>query len=128
MPTFDVDTTEISVFKVEDRYFDSEAIFDALHDYYYADNYHFEIPEDDLAAVRQALEDYFYELRIEEDLRRFCVVIQKDSDYSDITRSAVRTKDQSNYLVVLLKDELSVEQAIEQGATRLEKSDLNGFI
>lgn len=133
MPTFNVDTTEISVFKVEDSYFfkyyfDNEAMFDALRDYYDTDNYHFEIPADELNAVQQTLKDYFYELRVVEDLRTYCIAIQKNSDYSDIIRSAVRTKEQSDYLMILLKDELSVEQAIEQGATRLEKSDLNGFI
>jgi hypothetical protein len=133
MPTFNVDTTKILMFKVEDGYFfryyfDNEAMFDALRDYYGADNCHFEIPADGLNAVQQRLKDCFYELRVVEDLRTYCVAIQKNSDYSDIIRSAVRTKEQSDYLMVLLKDELSVEQAIEQGATRLEKSDLNGFI
>jgi len=133
MPTLNINTTEILVFKVEDSYFfryyfDNEAVFDALRDYYDADNYHFEIPADELNAVQQTLEDYFYELRVVEDFRTYCIVIQKNSDCSDVIRSAVLTKDQSNYLMVLLKDELSVEQAIEQGATQLEKSDLNGFI
>ncbi|QLG62013.1 hypothetical protein [Halorarum salinum] len=130
MPTFEVDTTKIPAFKVEDtylfkHYFDEEDVFTLLQEYYLQDKYRFEIPASDYTKVQQQLENYFYELQREDDLTPYCVVVEKGTDYADILRNAVLTKERSGHLIFLLKDNLSVEQAVEHGAIRLAESTLN---
>lgn len=130
MPTFDVDREEIIAFEVDGtylfkQYFDQDEIFDALKSYYNKDRYRFEVPEDELDEVRQLLDEYFYDLRIEGDLTAYCVVKQKDSNYSDILKNSVLTKHRSDYVVFLIKDQLSVEQAIERDAIPLSKADIH---
>lgn len=130
MPTFDIETSEILVFKIENiyifkHYFDNQSAFNELDKYYNSDEYRFEIPEGDLDIIRQILDKYYYELQIVEDLNPYCVVVEKGRDYSDILKSTVLTKERSGLLVLLLKDELSVDQAIEHGAIKLSNSEID---
>lgn len=130
MPNFDVEREEIPAFKVDGtylfkQYFDREKLFDTLESYYNYDKYRFEVPEVELSKVQQILDEYFLDLRIEDDLDNYCVVMKQGADYSDILRNSVLTKRRGNNVVFLMKNLLSVEQAIEQGATRLSETDAN---
>lgn len=130
MPTFDVDPTEISAFRVDDsilfkHYFDNQEAFTGLEEYYNRDEYRFEVPGDDLNSVKQILDTHYCSLQVVEDYDPYCVVVDTDQDYSDVLRNAVLTKERSGYLILLLKDEISVEQAAEHGATRLADTHIN---
>ena len=130
MPTFDADREEITAFKVSDtylfkQYFDQDEEFDALKLYYNNDKYRFEVPEDELDDAQQILDKYFFDLRIEDDWHSYCVVMEQGDDYSDVLRNSILKRHHNNNIVILVKDLLSVEQAVEQGARRLSEADVN---
>jgi hypothetical protein len=129
MPTFDVDREEITAFEFGGRYifkqyFDNDDLFQELEQYYKSDKYRFEVPEGELSEVRQVLDNYFYELEIADSIEEYCVVQQKEADSSTILRNAVLSQRQGNHDIFLMKDKLSVRQAVEQGASHGKKSDL----
>jgi len=131
MPTFDVDATEIPVFEVNGiyvfkHYFEDADVFEQLEAYYNESAYRFELPtDDDLASVADVLADHFFELAVVEEIEPYCVAINKYEDHADILRNAVVTVTRGDIKIFLMKDELSAEQAIENGATRLTDTDLH---
>jgi len=129
MPTFDVEQEEITAFEFGQtylfkQYFDKDDLFQQLQEHYNSDKYRFEVPEGEIADMRQILDNFFYELKIADEPMDYCVVQDKQVDSSDILRNSVANQRQGNYEIYLMKDEISVGQAIEKGATRLEKADL----
>lgn len=128
MPAFDVDTEDINVFEVNDtylfkHYFDNSEVFDELRRYYNQDAYRFELPDHEtLQQVDELLADHFYTLNHVDDHEPYCVVMDRGEDYSDILRNAVVRFNQGQHTVFLMKDQLSVDHAIEQGAVPLEDS------
>jgi len=129
MPTFDVDREEITAFEFDGKYtfkqyFDNDDLFQELEQYYNSDKYRFEIPEGELSEVRQVLDKYFYELQIADNIAEHCVVQQKEADSSTILRNAVLSQRQGNHDIFLMKDKLSVRQAVEQGASQGKKFNL----
>ena len=63
MPTFDVDSTRINAFEVEDaglyifsQYFDEDEIFDELREWYDSEKYRFEVPAEEINQVEAFLE------------------------------------------------------------------------
>lgn len=54
----------------------------------------------------------------------YYVIQDKQFDSSDILRNSVANHDQRSYKIYLMKDDISVKQAVEKGTTRLEKPDL----
>lgn len=130
MPSFDVDRTPITAFERDDtylfkHYFERDDVFEQLSTYYNDTAYRFEVPADDLGSVRKMLNDNFYELVVADDTEQFCVVIETEAEYGDILRNAVVHTRHGDANVFVMKDALSVEQAIEHGATRLEETDLD---
>lgn len=126
MPRFDIDTEEITAFEIGDTYyfttyFDEESLFKQLNQYYKTGKYRFEIPGDDLEQVRQILDEFYYSLRIEDNWEDYCVAADKEADTSSILRNSVMNTNRGLHEIFLMKDKLSVEQAIEEGATPLEK-------
>ena len=129
MPTFDVDQEEITAFEFGQtylfkQYFDKDDLFQQLQEHYNSDKYRFEVPEGELKQVRQILDSFFYELKMADETMDYCVVQDKQVDSSDILRNSVANQRQGDYEIYLMKDEISVRQAVEKGATRLEKADL----
>lgn len=68
------------------------------------------------------------ELILIEDSNPFCVVIGKEMEYADILKSVVLMKERNDCLILLLKNEISVEQVIEQGATKFADAEINAEI
>ena len=129
MPTFDVEQEEITAFEFGQtylfkQYFDKDDLFQQLQEHYNSDKYRFEIPEGELTEVRQILDSFFYELKIADEPMDYCVVQDKQVDSSDILRNSVANQRRGNYEIYLMKDDISVRQAVEKGATRLENADL----
>jgi hypothetical protein len=134
MPTFDVDTTEITTFKVDDadlyifsQYFDNEEIFTELREWYDSEKYRFEVPADEIDEVEAFLNEYFYELqRVPPDaLEPYCVVKAKYTDHADILRNSVYHTSRGDQNVFVMQDQVSAEQAVEQGATPLADADIS---
>lgn len=130
MPTFDVDRTQINVFETEGRYlftqyFEQDDLFAALRPYYNKDEYRFEVPTDAFDDVQDTLEDHFYEPVVITDPEPFCVVHPTDTDLPDVLfKASVVQQSQGDVYVFLMKDQLSVEQAVNQGATPLTDTDV----
>lgn len=129
MPEFEVDREQIYVFEVDDtylfkHYFERNDIFSELSDYYVRDEYRFEVPNEDFSNVAKFLEDNYYELNIVENLSEFCVVKEEYTEHADILRNAALKWNRDGYNFFLMKDPISVDQAIEEGATRLEDTDM----
>jgi hypothetical protein len=131
MPSFEVDQEEITVFALGEsyvfrQYFEQDELFADLQEYYNSEDYRFEVPQDAFETVARRLEEHFYEPIIVEEVEPFCVVKQKYTDHPDILfKTAVAKQSTGDHTVFLLKDQLSVEQATEQGATRLSDTDIN---
>lgn len=130
MPGFDVDKEEITAFDFGDTYlftpyFDEEQLFNKLKKHYKSDNYRFEIPKDDLKEVQQILDSYFYGLVIEASPEEHYVVLEKKADSSDILRSSVLRKQRHRHNIHVMKDEISVRQAKEYGATPIQESGIS---
>ena len=133
MPTFDVDSTRINAFEVEDaglyifsQYFDEDEIFDELREWYNGEKYRFEVPAEEIDQVEAFLKEYFYDLQQIEPtaIEPFCVVKEKYTDHADILRNSVYHTSQAGSIVFVMQNELSAERALEQGATRLADSDV----
>ena len=129
MPTFDVKQEEITAFEFGQtylfkQYFDKDVLFQQLREHYNFDKYRFEVPEGMISKVGQILDNLFYELKIADEPMDYCVVQDKQVDSSDILRNSVANQRRGNYEIYLMKDEISISQATEKGATRLKIADL----
>ena len=131
MPSFEVDQEEITVFALGEsyvfrQYFEQDELFADLQEYYNSEDYRFEVPQDAFETVARRLEEHFYEPVVVEEVEPFCVVKRKYTDHPDILfKTAVAKQSTGDHTVFLLKDQLSVEQAVEQGATQLSDTDIN---
>lgn len=128
MPRFDVETERINVFHVGDEYFfthyfDRKDVFNELREYYNEGEYRFEVPEADFDEVSEFLEEQYFEPVVVEDLKQFSVVKEKYTEYSEILKNSVANWERRNHRFFLMKDELSVKEAVEQGATKIENTD-----
>jgi hypothetical protein len=129
MPSFDVDAQPVYIFALGDeyvfkQYFEQNDVFDALEEYYQSDEYRFEVPPEELDAVMETLEEYFFEPVVVEDVDEFCVVKEQYTEHAEILRNAVVKWQRRGYNFFLMKDPRSVDQALEHGATRIEETDL----
>jgi hypothetical protein len=129
MPSFDVDREEILVFPIDEEYlfthyFERTDVFEDLSDYYNGDAYRFEVPADEYESVAERLREAYYEPVVVEDYEPYCVVIEKYSEHADILRQSVLNWERRGHRFFLLKSELAVKEALEQGATKLEETDM----
>lgn len=130
MPSFDVEHEQINAFEIDDtylfkHYFDQDEIFSELRRYYNESDYRFEVPADALTEVQALLEDRFFELAVVDDVEPFCVVKRKYTDHPDVLfKASVLQRKKQDYTVFLMKDQLSVEQAVNNGATPLSETDI----
>ena len=130
MPSFDVDREQVNLFRVEDRYlfkqyFDQDTVFTALRDYYNQDDYRFEVPPDAVEEVKQVLREHMFEPVVVDAPAEFCVVYPKYTDHPDVLfKAAVLQRSKRDKHLFLLKDRFSVEQAVNNGATRLADTDM----
>jgi hypothetical protein len=130
MPTFDVDREEINIFKIDDtylfkHYFEQEDLFQALRPYYNEDDYRFKVPREAFNEVQELLRDHFYEPTVVDDPEPFCVVHPKYSKHADVLfKASVLQRSHGDHHVFLMKDQVSVEQAVNRGAELLAEKDL----
>lgn len=129
MPRFNVDTEEITAFDLGNTYlftayFDEEQLFNQLKKHYNKNKYRFKVPEEDLKEVQQTL-DNFYKLVLEESPEEYCVVADEETDSNAILSNSVMRKQRRNHDIYLMKDKLSLEQAVEKGSIRVIKPEVN---
>lgn len=131
MPEFGSDLEEIYAFEIDGevlfkQYFAVKSIFRELQPYYNGEEYRFEVPSDDLGALRDQLNEYGYDLRVVADaeIESFCVVKEQYTKHADILRNSVAHWSRDGYNFFLMKDPLAVDQALEQGAQRVGETNL----
>lgn len=123
------DREPIYVFKIDEsylftHYFARTDIFSELQFYYNDEEYRFEIPEDDFPRVLELLEENHYKPIRVEDIAEFAVVKEDSSEYADILRNSVLHWNRDGYNFFVMQSPETVEQAVQQGASRLEDTDL----
>lgn len=128
MSTFDVEAERLTVFRVGDEYvfshyFDREDVFDSLREYYVPDEYRFEVPVEEFDDVRAVLADAYVEPVVVEDLEPYCVVTERYEPHADVLRNSVLNWERRGHRFFVMADELSVRQAVEDGARRLEETE-----
>ena len=129
MSEFKVVRKPIYVFRIDDaylfkHYFDRDDLVSELNDYYNREKYRFEVPQEEFPAVTELLEKNDFDLQIVNELEEFCVVKEEYTEHSEIPRNSVLHWNRDGYNFFLMKDPIAVDQAIEQGATRIEATDL----
>jgi hypothetical protein len=131
MPSFDVDRERINLFAVDDRYlfkqyFEEDDLFAELRRYYNEDDYRFEVPQERFDEIRNILQEYFYDPVVVDEPEQFCVVYPKYSDHPDVLfKASVLQRSTGDHHVFLMKDELSVDQAVNNGAERLSDASVD---
>jgi len=130
MPSFNVDTEEITALDFENTYlftayFDEKQLFNQFKEYHNKDKYCFKVFDGDLEEVQQILDNYFYKLVVENSLEEYCVVADEETDTNAILRNPVMSKQRRNHDIYLMKNKLSLKQVVEQGAIRVAKSEVN---
>jgi len=129
MSPSDSEREPIYVFKIGDEYlfthyFQRTDIFSELQMYYNDDEYRFEVPEDDFPRVLELLEENWYKpIRVEE-LEEFAVVKEQYTEHKEILRNSVMHWSRDGYNFFLMQSPRAVEEAIEQGATRIEETKM----
>lgn len=128
MSSFDIDPERITVFEIDDEflfahYFTREDLFERLSDYYNSEVYRFEIPAAEFDAVKAELAEEYIELVVADEFEPYCVVKDKYTEHADILRNSVINWERDGHRFFLMKDDLSVKEAVEQGATPIEETD-----
>lgn len=106
------------------HYFDHTDLFDQLREYYDGENYRFEVPADAFEDVRSLLTEYGYEPVVADELEPYCVVKEQYTPHAEILKRSVIHWSRDGYNFFLLRDPQAVEYAIEQGAQRIEETNL----
>ena len=123
------DREPIYVFNIDEsylfsHYFARTDIFSELQVYYNDEEYRFEVPEDDFPKVLELLEENHYNPIRVDDIAEFAVVKEQYTEHADILRNSVLHWSQDGYNFFVMQSPETVEQAVRQGANRLEDTDL----
>lgn len=113
---------ELYLFK---HYFDSETAFRRLKRYYNNQQYRFEVPPAEFTELQSFLERHGYGLVLVDELSVFVVVVKQYTSHpNNIFKASVIHRSADGYNCFLMKDQPTVERAVEDGATRLEDADV----
>jgi methyltransferase-like protein len=119
----------IYVFNIEEsylftHYFARTDIFSELQEYYNDEEYRFEVPEDDFPWVLELLEENHYKPIRVEDIEEFAVVKEQYTEHVDMLRNSVMHWTRDGYNFFVMQSPHAVEEAVEQGASRIEETEL----
>ena len=115
---------KVNIFKIGKlycfkQYFNDKEIFKELSEYYNKGNYRFECGT---AGERNKIIKYLgeagFDTNIIEDLSDYLVKIDRFKKYAAILKNSIEQTELGSDRIFLMKDRLSVEQAIEQGAEK----------
>mgnify|MGYP006278027307 CR=1 FL=1 len=121
---FDINRREINIFKIGKKYcfkqfFDDRTLFDELSSYYNDQKYRFECGSTgERNKIMKLLYSAGYEPIIRDDFQEYLVQIDRFKKYGSVLKNAIEHTEIGSNRVFLMKDQLSVEQAIEDGAEK----------
>lgn len=121
----------INVFAVDGLYlfkhhFDSEAVFGRLKRYYNNQQYRFEVPPAEFVELQSFIERHGYGLVLVDELWVFVVVVEQYTSHPDtIFKTSVVHRSVDGYNFFLPKDRSAVERAVDDGASRLEDTEVS---
>lgn len=108
------------------HYFEREAAFGILREYYDPRSYRFEIPRGEFRRVATRLATHGYDLQPVEDVERFAVAVRKYSEHPDgIFEDSVVRFSADEYNVFVMRDDAGVRAAVDDGAARLSDAPVN---
>ncbi|MBS1263440.1 MAG: hypothetical protein MAG715_00621 [Methanonatronarchaeales archaeon] len=103
-----------------------DEVFEELSHYYVRSRYRFEVPEQELAEVRDLLEREGYEPVLIRDPEPFSVTKPAYTEMKEIVKKSVHKEPRGNLVLFVMKDEASVEQAEYLGAKRVSEKEETG--
>ena len=121
---FDINKKNINIFKIGNiycfkAYFNDKNIFKELSTYYNKERYRFECST---ASERNKIIKYLwnagYDTNLIEDISKYLVKIERTMKYATILKNSIEQTEIGSDRIFLMKDLLSVEQAIELGAEK----------
>jgi hypothetical protein len=121
---FDIRRRNINIFKIGNiyifkTYFNDKEIFKELSKYYNKEKYRFECSS---ASERNKVIKYLwnigYDTNLIEDISTYLVKLERTKKYANILKNSIEQTEIGNDRIFLMKDILSVEQAIELGAVK----------
>ena len=129
MPSFDITEKRhrINIFKLNKAYyfkhfFDDPELFRQLEPYYEKANYRFKMPTaGERNKVMKLLDRKGFDPNIIEDPDSYTVEISKYQKYGELLKNSIESYPLRDKVVLVMKDMVWVEQAIEMGATRRSK-------
>ena len=119
---FDITRKKINIFRIGKLYcfkyyFRDNKIFTDLSPYYNKEKYRFEC---ETAGKRNKIIKYLWKVGFEatiiEDLHEYIIKIDRMKQYMSILKDSVEQAEIGRDRIFLMKDKISVEYAIEQGA------------
>lgn len=132
---FDIDRKKINIFKIGKQYcfkqyFNDKEMFNELSDYYNDKKFRFECgTAGERNKIMKLLWSAGFEPKLVEDLQDYMVKIDRFKKYGTILKNSIEYTELGSDRIFLMKDELSVEQAIEEGADRYtDKLDIERLI
>lgn len=122
--TFDVTKrrTAITVFRIGriwafKHFFSDKETFKELADHYSRDRYRFEfLTEHERDGAFEKLNGRGFEIHVVDDLNGYVVSLDKSSKYAPVLKNSIEYVETQNERVFLMKDLVSVEEALEFGA------------
>lgn len=124
------DRESVNVFQIDEtvyfkHYFEGEAVFGELRDYYNGQEYRFEVPINDFAQLTTYLRGHGYDLQQVDDITDFVVGVEQYTSHPEnIFKASVFQAQTADYNCFLLKDKASVEEAVYTGAEKLTDIDI----
>lgn len=121
--------TRLNVFPSGDaylfrEYFDEDALFATLAPYYDDERYRFSVPRGRFEMVAERLKAHGYAPVVVDDPEPFVVAHRRFAEHPSILfESAVDRTRTDQFTLFLLKDQESVQEAIEAGAVAIEELD-----
>lgn len=120
---------QINLFKIGKKWifkeYLSEEAFKELADFYSSKNYRFEFyTKTNLKEAIEALEKNGYEVKLIEDVSKYCVVKDKYSERKEILKKSVYNETKDEKIVFVMKDKGAVEEATSLGATPLNETNI----
>jgi hypothetical protein len=129
MPSFDIaeKRPRINIFKLSGAYyfkhfFDDPELFRELEPFYERDRYRFKmLTQGERNKVMKLLDRKGYDPTIIEDPAPYTVEISKDQKYGELLKNSVESYPLRDKIVLVMRDLVWVEQALEMGATLRSK-------
>jgi hypothetical protein len=128
MPTFDVTPkrVRINIFKIGGAYyfkhfFNDPGLFEELQPYYEKARYGFRMnTAAERNKVMKLLDNNGYDPTVIEDATPYMVEVNRYEKYGDLLRNTVDNYPKGDRMILIMKDEASVEQALMNGAKKIK--------